>query len=259
MSINQRGEELPRKRGESESRVPIGEMVSTKPIVTTPNAATVTSRLGRLRKNGMRRVRIAKMTSVWVARDSTNQPVRNTHRPRRGSTPSISAECEEVEHRAQRAEDRHEPADERDVPVRRRCSCSASTWSVGMASWLAVVEQVVEQDLAGQHRQEGQEQRTRAAAVNMLPKLLDVPINTYLMVLAKMRRPSATPVGEHVQVLFEQDYVGGVLGDVGGGVDRDADVGGVQRQRVVDAVAEEADGAAAAAPEHGRSGPSVPG
>ena len=27
----------------------------------------------------------------------------------------------------------------------------------------------------------------------MLPKLLDVPISTYLMVLAKMRRPSATP------------------------------------------------------------------
>ena len=28
----------------------------------------------------------------------------------------------------------------------------------------------------------------------MLPKLLEVPISTYLMVLAKMRRPSATPV-----------------------------------------------------------------
>ena len=33
-----------------------------------------------------------------------------------------------------------------------------------------------------------------AAAENMLPKLLDVPISTYLMVLAKIRRPSATPV-----------------------------------------------------------------
>ena len=32
-----------------------------------------------------------------------------------------------------------------------------------------------------------------AAALNMFPKLLDVPISTYLMVLAKMRRPSATP------------------------------------------------------------------
>ena len=34
-------------------------------------------RLGWLRKNGIRRVRIAKMTRVWVARDSTNQPERN--------------------------------------------------------------------------------------------------------------------------------------------------------------------------------------
>ena len=33
-----------------------------------------------------------------------------------------------------------------------------------------------------------------AAALNMFPKLLDVPISTYLMVLAKIRRPSATPV-----------------------------------------------------------------
>ena len=37
--------------------------------------------LGRLRKNGIRRVRMAKMTSVWVASDSTNQPERNRAGP----------------------------------------------------------------------------------------------------------------------------------------------------------------------------------
>ena len=73
----------------------------------------------------------------------------------------------------------------------------------------------------------------------MLPKLLDVPISTYFMVLAKIRRPSIDAVGEHVEVFFQQDHVGGVLGHVGGGVDRDADVGGVQREGVVDPVAEE--------------------
>jgi hypothetical protein len=31
-----------------------------------------------------------------------------------------------------------------------------------------------------------------AAALNMLPKLLDVPISTYFIVFAKTRRPSAT-------------------------------------------------------------------
>ena len=46
-------------------------------------------------------------------------------------------------------------------------------------------------------------------------------------------------VGEDVEVLLQQDDVGGVLGHVGGRVDRDAHVGGVQRERVVDAVAEE--------------------
>ena len=35
-------------------------------------------RLGRLRKNGTRRVRMTYTTRVWVARDSTNQPLRNS-------------------------------------------------------------------------------------------------------------------------------------------------------------------------------------
>ena len=89
----------------------------------------------------------------------------------------------------------------------------------------------------------------------MLPKLLDVPISTYLIVLAKMRRPFGDAVGEHVEVLLEQDDVGGVLGDVGGRVDRDADVGRVQGERVVDAVAEERDAAAAACAGRARCGP----
>jgi hypothetical protein len=37
--------------------------------------------LGRLRRNGTRRVRIAKMTNVWVTKDSTNQPERNRPEP----------------------------------------------------------------------------------------------------------------------------------------------------------------------------------
>ena len=66
----------------------------------------------------------------------------------------------------------------------------------------------------------------------MFPKLLDVPISTYFIVFAKIRRPPIDAVGQHVQVLVQQQHVGGVLGHVGGRVDRDADVGGVQRDRV---------------------------
>ena len=80
-----------------------------------------------------------------------------------------------------------------------------------------------------------------APALNMFPKFDEVPISTYLIVLAKMRRPSTTPSARMSEVLVEQDDVGRVLGDVGRGLDRDADVGVVQRDRVVDPVAEEAD------------------
>jgi hypothetical protein len=72
----------------------------------------------------------------------------------------------------------------------------------------------------------------------MFPKLDDVPICTYLMVLANVRDDA---LGEHSEVLLEEHDVGGVLGHVGGGVDRDADVGMVQGDRVVHAVAEEGD------------------
>ena len=85
------------------------------------------------------------------------------------------------------------------------------------------------------------------AALNMLPKFDDVAISTYLIVLAKMRRPSHDSVGEHAEILVEQHDVGRVLGDVGGRVDRDADIGMVQRDRVVHAVAQERDVDAGAA------------
>jgi hypothetical protein len=51
--------------------------------------------------------------------------------------------------------------------------------------------------------------------------------------------PSAChAVGEHVEVFFQQQHVGGVFGHVGGRVDGDPDVGDVQRDGVVDPVTE---------------------
>ena len=52
----------------------------------TPTAAQASvvpssGRLGRLWKKGMRRVRMRKITSVWVASDSTNQPERKSVGP----------------------------------------------------------------------------------------------------------------------------------------------------------------------------------
>ena len=51
----------------------------------------------------------------------------------------------------------------------------------------------------------------------------------------------ADAVGEHAEVLFEEDDVGGVFGDVRSGLDRNPDVGGVERDRVVHAVTEKRD------------------
>ncbi len=48
------------------------------PRATTPRAAHSSPAEGRLRRNGTRRVLMAKMIRVWVAMDSINQPARNS-------------------------------------------------------------------------------------------------------------------------------------------------------------------------------------
>ena len=54
-------------------------------------------------------------------------------------------------------------------------------------------------------------------------------------------RPCDHGFAHHRKIVFEQDQIGGRTRDIGGAVDRDPDIGGVQRRRVVDAVAHEAD------------------
>jgi hypothetical protein len=60
--------------------LPKGSIVSRIATAIALVAAAMRGRLGRLRQNGLRRVRIAKNTSTWVASDSTNQPVWNVLR-----------------------------------------------------------------------------------------------------------------------------------------------------------------------------------
>ena len=89
------------------------------------------------------------------------------------------------------------------------------------------------------------------STLNMLPKLELAPMRMYLTMLAKTLRPSSHALLEHHEVFFQQDQVGGFLGDVGGGIHRDADVGRAQGGCVVDAVAHESDDVAFAAEERG--------
>ena len=80
---------------------------------------------------------------------------------------------------------------------------------------------------------------------NMLPKFELVPIMMYFMMLPKVRGLRARRARRTAEIVVEQDDVRRVLGDVDGAVHRDADIGRVQRRRVVDAVAEIADDVAA--------------
>jgi hypothetical protein len=103
-----------------------------------------------------------------------------------------------------------------------------------------VVEQVVQQDLRGQHRQERQEQRGSCRGEHVA----EVARRAHQHVLDGVGEdPPALndPVGQHVQILLQQDHVGGVLGHIGGRVHRNADVPCMQGERVVDAVAEKGD------------------
>jgi hypothetical protein len=72
----------------------IGVAGITAPTVTTPRAARSSGTLGWLRKKGVRRVRITKITRVWVARDSTHSQVaiaQNTDVRRIGAYAAIIA------------------------------------------------------------------------------------------------------------------------------------------------------------------------
>ena len=80
-----------------------------------------------------------------------------------------------------------------------------------------------------------------SAMLTMLPKLALVVMPMYFSVLAKVRRPSSHAAAQHLQVGAQQHHVGALAGHVHGLVDRNADIGRMQRRRVVDAVAQVAD------------------
>src|SRR5437879_132893 len=76
----------------------------TTPISATSTIVTASGRLGRLRK-GLPAVRMTERASVWVARDSTNQPVRDSAweaRKTHGSTPNVRKSLAQVVPPAQR-------------------------------------------------------------------------------------------------------------------------------------------------------------
>ena len=121
--------------------------------------------------------------------------------------------------------------------LRGRATQLASTLSVGNAQLGDVVQEVVEQDLSGQQRQEWQQRRRDRHAQHVA----EVGARAHQHVLGDVAETASTfdhAAVHRRQALFEQDDVGGCLGDVHAVRHGDADVRGVQRRRVVDPVAD---------------------
>jgi hypothetical protein len=125
-----------RGRGVKPSVRASGVNGSAKPIVTTASVEARSGQLGRLRKKGTRRVRIAKIARLCVASDSTNQPERK----------SVALASKPSSRTAKVAKSKMEligpkKSMKRWIMCMSQCagrrSCSASTLSVGIVISLA--------------------------------------------------------------------------------------------------------------------------
>ncbi len=202
--------------------------------------------LARLSRNGIFAVRMIWMMSVWVSSDSTNQPVWNSAALFHASKAVEHREIRHVvEDRADRADAEHELRDVADVPAPRHREIFGVD-IVGRDGGLReVVEQVVGEHLDRRHRQERQED----AGAEHAEHVAEIGAGAHLDIFGDVAEHLAAlddAVAEHGQALLQQDDVGGVLGDVDGAVHRYADVGGLERRSVVDAVAQKADDVALA-------------
>ena len=150
-----------------------------------------------------------------------------------------AGEGQQVEDRRQRPHHAGKAHQGAHVPdLRLRCRLGPHGVE-GNADLGEVVEKIVEQDLRRQHRQERQEQRRHRHRQHVA----EVRARTHAHVFQDVGEgPPALldAVGDDLEIGGQQDHVGGGLRHAGGAVDRQADVGHLERRRVVDAVAQEA-------------------
>ena len=177
------------------------------------------------------------MTSTWVARDSMNQPVWNSACPApktRSRRPKVRKSKSELTG----------PSTSMKLPMNRMSQCggiamaSRSTSSMGIGVG-QVVEQIVQQDLDRQHRQEGQNEGGGRHREHV-PEVRARPHHHVFHHIAEGAPALAHAALQHRKIGLEQDDVGRILGDIHGRIDGDADIGGMQGGGVIDAVAHEA-------------------
>ena len=154
--------------------------------------------------------------------------------------------CRDVENRAERPEKNHEAADVVGIPAQRLAHQFGVHVVKRNGTLRHVVQQVLHQQLQRQHRQE----RQKHARDQHRKHIAKVRAGRHADVFQHVAEGLAAfdhAFFQHHQAAFEQDDVGRFLGDVDGGIDRNADVGGPQRRCIVDAVAHEADDVAVGA------------
>lgn len=106
-----------------------------------------------------------------------------------------------------------------------------------------VIEEIIEQDLAGGHGEEGQEQ----AGADHGEHIAEIGTQAHEQIFHSIAESLAAldDAGhEFAQAFLEQNDIGGFLGHVHGVIDRDADIRRLQGRGVVYAVAQIADGQA---------------
>src|ERR1035438_8431854 len=134
------------------------------------------------------------------------------------------------------ADDRHELADESNLPSLGPLHHGRIDVVGGYADLRNIVEEVVQQYLARQHRQEGQEERRRGHAEHV-SEIRACAHDDVLHDVGKGAAALQNALVYNGKVLFQQDDLGRVFGHVHAIHDGDSNIRSVQRRGIVDAIA----------------------
>ena len=150
------------------------------------------------------------------------------------------AEGQVVEERGDRAKPQHEAADAGDIPLLGPADLVGLDPVERNAGLRKIVEEHAEQDEDRAQRDERQQGRSPDDREHVAEVRRRAHADVLLDV-AEDATPFVDAVDQHQQGFLQQDRVGRLLGDVDGRVDGDADVGRLEGEHVVDAIAHEAD------------------
>jgi hypothetical protein len=150
------------------------------------------------------------------------------------------AEGQQIEDRTDQAEHDHEALDIPDVPALRAGNALGVHIVAGDGQRGKVRQEVFEQDLLGRQRHERQQRRGQCHADHVAEVGAGGDRDVFQRV-GKGATPVLYALAQNVEIAAEQDDVGTFARHIDGFGDRDADIGGVERRRVVDPVALVAD------------------